>query len=82
MDKKKLIALVTGLALCGSIFAAPKFGTMTDVAHHHHHHHHHGRWGWAPPPPPPPPPLYRGWYAPPPPPPPPPVFHGYHHVFR
>ena len=67
MDKKKLIALVTGLALCGGIFAAPKFGTMTEVAHHHHHHHHHhGRWGWGPPPPPPPPP----------------VFHGYHHVFR
>ena len=49
MDNKKLIALVAGLALCGSIFAAPKFGTMTDVAYHHHHHHHHGRWGWCPP---------------------------------
>ena len=70
MDNKKIIALIAGLVLCGSIFAAPKFGTMTDVAHHHHHHHHHGRWGWGPPPPPPPPPFYRGWYAPPPPPPP------------
>ena len=75
MDNKKLIALVAGLALCGSIFAAPKFGTMPDVAHHHHHHHHHGHWGWGPPPPPPPPPFYRGWYAPPPPPPPPPPFY-------
>ena len=70
MDNKKLIALVAGLALCGSIFAAPKYGTAPDVAHHHHHHHH-GRWGWGPPPPPPPPPIYHGWYAPPPPPPPP-----------
>ena len=70
MDSKKLIALVTGLALCGSIFAAPKFETTPDVAHYHHHH---GHWGWRPPPPPPPPPMYRGWYAPPPPP--PPMFH-------
>ena len=70
MNNKKLIALFAGIALCGTIFAAPKYGATPDVARHHHHHHHHRRWGWAPPPPPPPP-LYRGWYAPPPPPPPP-----------
>ena len=63
MDNKKLIALVAGIALCGTIFAAPKYGTTPDVArHHHHHHHHHGRWGWVPPPPPPPPPFRRPYF--------------------
>ena len=64
MNNKKLIALVVGLALCGSIFAAPKYGLTPDVAHHHHHHHGHHGWGAPPPPPPSPPP-----------PPPPPTFH-------